>query len=209
MIVDMLRADEFHFILAALKSRDKAGRFQAVTIARATGRDERDVHDTAHWLVSTFRIIDVVGGGEYGRRHQGWTFSELGLEVAALAKKERAALDAKGKPEVAMAGFDIAQVCPNGHVATEASQKFPEFTRQFCETCGEKTLISCPSCNRPIRGQYQGEVAVEEYKPPAYCFACGKPFPWTESAIQSAIELSGGRRQVTGRRSRAVQERGQ
>jgi hypothetical protein len=94
--------------------------------------------------------------------------------------------------EVFVGNFDIAQVCPNGHVANSETQRHADFNRPFCEKCGEKTLIACPACNRPIRGKYRAEgfITSNRFTPPSYCFACGKPFPWTERAIQAAIQLS-------------------
>lgn len=88
--------------------------------------------------------------------------------------------------------YDTAQICPNGHVANDSLQQTPQHSRQYCEQCGEKTLVACPSCNRPIRGDYQvpGVFGVGTYQRPAYCHACGAAFPWTDKAIQAALQLS-------------------
>jgi hypothetical protein len=47
-------------------------------------------------------------------------------------------------------------------------------------------------CSKSIRGEYHadGIISLSYYKPPAYCHACGKPFPWTDRAIQAAIQFS-------------------
>jgi hypothetical protein len=89
-------------------------------------------------------------------------------------------------------GYDVAQVCPNGHTANDSFREFSDFNKEFCDKCGEKTITSCPKCNNPIRGAYhaQGVIGVFEYTPPAYCHNCGNAFPWTERKIQAAIELS-------------------
>jgi hypothetical protein len=87
--------------------------------------------------------------------------------------------------------YDIAQICPNGHVANSMSSKSPEHNREFCERCGEKTITVCPACKNSIRGYccVPGFIDVSTYKPAAYCDKCGKAFPWTERAIEAAISM--------------------
>jgi len=87
--------------------------------------------------------------------------------------------------------FRIAEVCPNGHVSTIYADQFPELREKFCSKCGEATITQCPSCKSNIRGYYyvEGIIGGEEYKLPAFCFNCGKPFLWTERKISSAVEL--------------------
>jgi hypothetical protein len=89
-------------------------------------------------------------------------------------------------------GYDTAQICPNGHTANDSMINSPEFNKEFCEICGEKTLSTCPKCNAGIRGSYwsPGIVSVHKYHPPNHCRACGAPFPWTQRAIEAAIALS-------------------
>jgi hypothetical protein len=87
-------------------------------------------------------------------------------------------------------GFDVAQICPNGHVANCSTQFFAEENKAFCDRCGEATMTACPSCTRPIRGSYWGIASVNKLKKaPAFCIQCGKQFPWTERRIQAAMEL--------------------
>src|SRR5689334_20941252 len=86
-------------------------------------------------------------------------------------------------------GYDVAQVCPNGHVANDSVRNFPQANKAFCDKCGEKTMTDCPACQQAIRGSYWGSVGINRYHPPAYCIHCGGPFPWTERKIQAAIEL--------------------
>ena len=55
----------------------------------------------------------------------------------------------------------------------------------FCPTCGVDNINGCLHC----------EVTIEsdpELHPdrPAYCGACGKPFPWTETALATAREYT-------------------
>lgn len=51
----------------------------------------------------------------------------------------------------------------------------------FCATCSQPTINACTHCNSPI--------LVDESKP-SYCRFCGKPFPWTETALTAAMEYT-------------------
>lgn len=89
-----------------------------------------------------------------------------------------------------MGYYQIAQICLNGHCITSAVDDCPELSQNFCDICGSKTITSCPSCGVDIRGNYYDEGFLgPSYKPPAYCYSCGAPFPWTEAAISAAKEL--------------------
>ncbi len=91
-----------------------------------------------------------------------------------------------------MGEYRVAQVCPNGHVATSAADRNPELREQFCSRCGETTIMQCPGCGVSLRGDYDvdGLFGIGgDYEPPAYCHNCGRPFPWTERKIASAVEL--------------------
>jgi hypothetical protein len=58
-------------------------------------------------------------------------------------------------------------------------------------------MTHCSSCSLAIRGSYfRGGMAFaspnaphDRYSPPAFCFNCGSPFPWTETKIAGAAEL--------------------
>lgn len=67
--------------------------------------------------------------------------------------------------------------CLNGH---KFQVRFGESTdlKRFCVQCGSETTTCCQSCKTPI---------PESQNLPFYCFNCGVPYPWTESAIKSAI----------------------
>lgn len=57
--------------------------------------------------------------------------------------------------------------------------------RAFCSTCGLANVFECPHCEAAIESD-------EEHAPerPAYCSSCGKPFPWTETALKAANEYA-------------------
>ncbi len=76
-------------------------------------------------------------------------------------------------------------ICQNGHVLIERS---PLSKEQFCETCGAKLLSKCPNCQTVIKEWHYGGVAVlgtPKYERPLYCKSCGKPYPWTEAALEA------------------------
>jgi hypothetical protein len=54
---------------------------------------------------------------------------------------------------------------------------------RFCTKCGAVNISSCQHCQMTIGKQYPGVV-------PGYCGGCGKPFPWTESALAAAKEYT-------------------
>lgn len=97
---------------------------------------------------------------------------------------------------------DIAQICLNGHIVNGAFQLRSQDNKEFCPACGEKTITKCPQCKDSIQGSRfkhrshfeQGWGEEEDYiinpcRLPSYCYKCGKPFPWTEGKIQTAIQI--------------------
>lgn len=91
-----------------------------------------------------------------------------------------------------MGSYDMAQVCPNGHTATSSYGMHPEFRREYCEKCGEKTITFCPKCSKAIRGEYhvRGVFRIHcQYFPPAFCHHCGNAFPWTERKMAAAFQI--------------------
>ncbi|MHB8869585.1 MAG: DUF2321 domain-containing protein [Thermoleophilia bacterium] len=86
--------------------------------------------------------------------------------------------------------YDVAQVCLNGHAITSMALEYPQFKADFCDQCGVRTIMSCPSCDCPIRGDYHGGViGFNPFIPPPFCIACGRPFPWTAKKMEVAKEL--------------------
>lgn len=88
--------------------------------------------------------------------------------------------------------YDVAQICSNGHVINSMTRFSPDQNQIFCDRCGAKTITKCESCGTPIRGYYHipGALGGFDYKPPAFCFQCGKPFSWTTQALQAASDLA-------------------
>lgn len=90
-------------------------------------------------------------------------------------------------------GYDVAQICLNGHVISSFVKNFPQHSKKYCDKCGAETITKCLNCNSEIQGYYHvsGVISARHsYSVPAFCYNCGKPFPWTESKIQTARELA-------------------
>jgi hypothetical protein len=59
----------------------------------------------------------------------------------------------------------------------------PKQLPRFCTKCGAENTSTCQHCQTSIAKQYPGVI-------PAYCGGCGKPFPWTETALSAANEYT-------------------
>lgn len=87
--------------------------------------------------------------------------------------------------------YDIAQICINGHVINSMAKEHPERNSKYCSKCGHPTISTCPNCNQAIQGYYHiPHVAGHGYTRPAFCINCGTEFPWTDTALKAAKELS-------------------
>lgn len=85
-----------------------------------------------------------------------------------------------------MGYYLTGQVCLNGHPIT--SDASSGLSQPFCSECGAATITHCPNCNAAIHGRYEEPSVVvfgNSYKPDAYCYSCGRPYPWTEAAIKN------------------------
>ncbi len=83
--------------------------------------------------------------------------------------------------------YDVAQICLNGHVINDRVKSSPEFNKNFCDKCGEKSITCCPKCQTEIQGYYHVEgvfVIGSKENAPSYCMHCGNPFPWTAKNIE-------------------------
>jgi hypothetical protein len=92
--------------------------------------------------------------------------------------------------------YDVSQVCLNGHITNDAIHLHSESNEEYCARCGEKTITQCPECSANIRGakliqlpRKRPQVCKYLTAAPAYCLNCGKPYPWTESKIVTAIQI--------------------
>jgi len=79
---------------------------------------------------------------------------------------------------------DTMQVCLNGHVITDRFNTSPQFRKNFCTECGEKTITKCQSCGTDIPGDiiYESIVVLGGFGSvaPKICSNCGNKFPWFE-----------------------------
>lgn len=89
-------------------------------------------------------------------------------------------------------GYDVGQVCLNGHPITGNAQRYPDFTKKHCPNCGAPTITACTKCRTPIQGDYwvPGVLSALPYQPPAHCHECGTPYPWTAAKLEAAKELA-------------------
>jgi hypothetical protein len=86
-----------------------------------------------------------------------------------------------------MGNYKTAQICLNGHIITRSySSKF----QKFCTKCGSEAITNCPNCGSILRGRYEVpgvlDLTADNSPAPSYCYSCGKPYPWTESALEVA-----------------------
>ena len=88
--------------------------------------------------------------------------------------------------------YDVAQICENGHVTNSMAQDYPDSNQDYCDKCGDPTIMACPSCQTAIRGNHHvpGIFGSEHYSAPAFCYKCGKPFPWISAGLRAAEDLA-------------------
>jgi hypothetical protein len=88
-------------------------------------------------------------------------------------------------------GYDIAQVCLEGHMVNSSTQNYPQHNRKHCAKCGEVTITACPKCNSSIQGHYYVPrvASMPHARAPLHCHNCGEAFPWTRRRKEAAIEL--------------------
>lgn len=77
-----------------------------------------------------------------------------------------------------------AYICENGHVVSSFED---HCANRYCKLCGAAVAAQCPSCNAVIQGNERGSSG--SYHAPAYCHACGQPYPWIERTIRAVAEL--------------------
>lgn len=81
-------------------------------------------------------------------------------------------------------------VCLNGHQISVETDMDAEID-EYCEKCGAKVTDECSNCHTKINGYLymSGVIETPHVSVPNYCLHCGKPYPWTETAIDSLEEL--------------------
>jgi hypothetical protein len=85
---------------------------------------------------------------------------------------------------------DIAQICVAGHRTNSRVRDIPDLNKAFCDLCGSKTITACPKCSGQIPGGFPGITSAGSDPAPKFCVHCGCPYPWTQLALQTALELS-------------------
>lgn len=78
-----------------------------------------------------------------------------------------------------------AQICLAGHVQNGGTRVIAD--EKYCE-CGAETIHQCPSCRNNIKGAFRS-YADWMKNPPMGCLKCGKPYPWTQTAIDRVTQL--------------------
>lgn len=90
-------------------------------------------------------------------------------------------------------GYDVAQICINGHVVNSCAITNPQFNKSFCKECGGTTTMECSSCFSKIKGSYNYSNVVSfggvGYQAPKFCDSCGEQFPWTSAKLEVTKEL--------------------
>src|SRR2546422_6026360 len=88
-------------------------------------------------------------------------------------------------------GYDIAQICLDGHVINPRAATVRDRNKKFCDKCGKPTITGCQICKTPIQGYYRNPNYLGiPYVPPRFCPECGSMYPWTAARLQDARELA-------------------
>lgn len=97
--------------------------------------------------------------------------------------------------------YTHAQICLSGHINNSNVEHHPENENSFCQICGAKVIDECPSCHAKIRGErgcikrnmldncFHFSTIQRLSIAPAYCYACGAPYPWTEATLKTAENI--------------------
>lgn len=88
-------------------------------------------------------------------------------------------------------GYDVMQVCQNGHKITEYATTQPISKEAFCSRCGAPTITACESCGKPIRGyrHIPGVFSAQTRPVPKYCDGCGMAYAWQAAALENLREV--------------------
>lgn len=88
--------------------------------------------------------------------------------------------------------FYVAQICLSGHLISSLLSNRNDSQKDFCDICGEKTFVTCQSCNIDIRGKrsYGSMPGPGKYTIPNFCIHCGQAYPWVAERLKAAEELA-------------------
>lgn len=86
--------------------------------------------------------------------------------------------------------YHAAKICLNGDMITDSIETSIDDS-EFCIKCGAKIISECPNCHASIHGfcDIDGILTFETTQIPAYCHACGAPYPWTEARLKAAENI--------------------
>lgn len=114
----------------------------------------------------------------------------LGLLTARICKRGHVIEDDHGKEKIRLR-------VTNGPLVTVTNSQTSNISAagNYCRQCGEPILSECEHCGKHIPGipaLPQGVPYTRrrgDYVRPAYCEFCGKPYPWTVSALNEIGRL--------------------
>ncbi len=87
-------------------------------------------------------------------------------------------------------GFDLAQICENGHLINKRARTESQYNKDYCSKCGKPTITTCPYCKGAIKGYDHASKVIElEFPIPSFCDNCGKPYPWISVKLEAAKDL--------------------
>ena len=87
--------------------------------------------------------------------------------------------------------FYPALICLHGHTIHVDSRDTLRANggrrEEHCEACGSRGISACVHCKTPIRGK--AVMSRVDYILPAFCYNCGRAYPWMEDRLETAREL--------------------
>jgi len=88
-------------------------------------------------------------------------------------------------------GYDVAQICLNGHLINDCARTKPEHNEKCCAKCGAETITACQNCNHYLRGFFHsdGFISIDQDTLPQFCYNCGEPYVWTKRMLAAAHDL--------------------
>ncbi len=88
------------------------------------------------------------------------------------------------------AGYDIAQICLNGHLINSEAYFESGRNQNFCVDCGVATIIKCEKCKMLIHGSSTSTELYSYYHVPSFCRYCGEAYPWVATRLRAAKDLA-------------------